>query len=651
MSVFRLRHRLLVNLHHDPQIYSKSATIDPCVLLVTDPENDVICFQDSFAMKSILVGAALATFATFVSAAPSTIDPFDFREADLVYPRMNYDSAQHDARALGKGQCLNSNGSSLAGYQPALYTEPVRPQIHFSPTVNFMNDPNGLVYSNGKWHLFYQYNPTENVAGNQHWGHAVSTDLYHWENLPIAIAPEKEGEGIFSGNAVIDFENTSGFFNESTPKDQRIVAFYTLNTPTSQTQHLAYSSDGVHFTKYPEAVISRNQTQFRDPKAFWDEKSSRWIVALALSQEFGIVFYSSPNLKDWTEVSRFQSSGILGYQYECPDLFQVPIEGGPDDGKMMYVLAISINPGALVGGSFVQYWVGDWDGSKFTPRDNAVRTMDFSKDFYAFSSWNNSPGKKAYAVAWANNWQYTNQVPTSPFRSIQSLPRELTLKYYRPTPQFGDLILNNKPANLSALRSKTLYKSDNGNSATNKTVHLKGKGAFDITATFKLPASSKITYNTIASFEIFAGDGKQSVKTGIQMGEPAVAYIDRRGAGPSFAAENPFFTDKTSGIVRYAANYTSASDGGSDQYVLGPLPTSAYLDTAGKDQYIKLQAVVDRSVIEVFVNDGELAGTSVFYFDNDEIPAKVTVSIGDNQIKLVDLEVTALDSIWSKCNK
>ncbi|CBQ72191.1 probable SUC2-invertase (sucrose hydrolyzing enzyme) [Sporisorium reilianum SRZ2] len=595
-------------------------------------------------MKSSFVGAALATLAAAcVRAAPSPSDPFDLRQSDLVYPRMNDGAAQLDASA--KGQCRNSNGSTLAGYQPHLYTEPVRPQIHFSPTVNFMNDPNGLVYSNGTWHLFYQYNPTQNVAGNQHWGHAVSTDLYHWKNLPIAIAPENEGEGIFSGNAVIDFENTTGFFDESTPKDQRIVAMYTLNTPTSQTQHLAYSSDGIHFTKYPQAVISRNQTQFRDPKAFWDEKSKCWIVALALSQEFGIVFYASPNMKDWNEVGRFQSYGILGYQYECPDLFQVPVEGGPDDGKMMWVLAISINPGAPMGGSFVQYWVGDWDGSNFHPRDNAVRTMDFSKDFYAFSSWSNSPGKKAYAIAWANNWQYSQVVPTSPFRSIQSLPRELTLKYYRSTPQFGDLILNNKPANLSALRSKTLYKSGDDKSSGNKTVKLNGKGAFDITATFKLPANVNITYNTIGSFEIFAGDGKQSVKTGIQMGEPTFVYIDRRGAGESFAARNPFFTDKTSGIVRYQANYTDS------QYVTSYLKLSEYLDTTGKDQYIKLQAVVDRSVIEVFVNDGELAGTSVFYFDNDQVPAKVAVSIGDNKLELVDLEVKALDSIWNKCQK
>ncbi|EST07234.1 Glycosyl hydrolase family 32, N-terminal [Kalmanozyma brasiliensis GHG001] len=594
-------------------------------------------------MKATFFSAALATLAAAaacVSAAPSPANPFDLRHSPRdLFPRMNNGASNNN------GQCRNSNGSSLQGYQPPLYTEPLRPQIHFSPTVNFMNDPNGLVYSNGTWHLFYQYNPTQNVAGNQHWGHAVSKDLYHWENLPIAIAPEEEGHGIFSGNAVIDFENTTGFFDESTPKDQRIVAFYTLNTPTSQTQHLAYSSDGVNFTKYPPAVISRNQTQFRDPKAFWDETSSRWIVALALSQEFGIVFYSSPNMKDWTEVSRFQSYGILGYQYECPDLFQVPVEGGPDDGKMMWVLAISINPGAPVGGSFVQYWVGDWDGSKFTPRDNAVRTMDFSKDFYAFSSWNNSPGKKAYAVAWASNWQYTNVVPTTPFRSIQSLPRELTLKYYRPAPQFGDLILNNKPANLSALGGQTLYRSNGTGNLGNQTVALTGEGAFNIVATFKLPAGTNATYNTIGSFEISSGDGQQSVKTGIQMGEPAVAFIDRRAAGPSFAADNPFFTDKTSGIIRYEANYTS------EQHILGPLPPSAHLSTTGRDQYIKLQAVVDRSVIEVFVNDGELAGTSVFFFDNDQTPSQLKVSIGDDKLELVSLRVRALDSIWADCKE
>ncbi|SNX82899.1 probable SUC2 - invertase (sucrose hydrolyzing enzyme) [Melanopsichium pennsylvanicum] len=598
-------------------------------------------------MKTSFVSIVLAALAAAcVCAVPSPTNSFGLPQAEHLFPRM--DSGQYDS-SNDKHQCCNSNGSALSGYQPPLYTEPVRPQIHFSPTVNFMNDPNGLVYSNGTWHLFFQYNPTENVAGNQHWGHAISTDLYHWKNLPIAIAPENEGDGIFSGNAVIDFENTTGFFNESTPKDQRIVAMYTLNTPTSQTQHLAYSSDGVHFTKYPDAVISRNQTQFRDPKVFWDDKSSRWIVALALSQEFGIVFYASSNLKDWTEVSRFQSYGVLGYQYECPDLFQVPVEGGPDDGKMMYVLAISINPGAPMGGSFVQYWVGDWDGSNFTPRDQAVRTMDFSKDFYAFSSWSNSPGKKAYAIAWANNWQYSQVVPTSPFRSIQSLPRELTLKYYRSTPQFGDLILNNRPVELSALSSQTLYRHQNHHNSGNKTVQLEGNGAFDIQATFKLPANTNITYSTIGSFEIFSGDGKQSVKTGIQMGEPTFAFIDRRGAGESFAATNPFFTDKTSGIIRYAANYTSGANGSTDQYILGPLPASEYLDNSDQDKYMTLQAVVDRSVIEVFVNGGELAGTSVFYFDNDQIPSKVLVSIGDNKLQITNLEVKALDSIWTDC--
>lgn len=607
-------------------------------------------------MKSSFVSAILASLAIVkASAAPSPADPFDFGiKTNLVYPRTNNGGDQYDSSSSNaNGKRLSSNGSSVAGYRPPVYTEPIRPQIHFSPTVNFMNDPNGLVYSNGTWHLFYQYNPTQNVAGNQHWGHAISDDLYHWKNLPIAIAPEKEGEGIFSGNAVIDFENTTGFFNESTPKDLRIVAMYTLNTPTSQTQHLAYSSDGVTFTKYPDAVISRDQTQFRDPKVFWDEKSSRWIVALALSQEFGIVFYASPDMKNWTEVSRFQSYGILGYQYECPDLFQVPVEGGPDDGKMMYVLAISINPGAPQGGSFVQYWVGDWDGTKFTPRDNAVRSMDFSKDFYAFSSWSNSPGNKAYAVAWASNWEYAQVVPTSPFRSIQSLPRELTLKYYRTTPQFGDLILNNRPANLSVIPSQKLYSHKNHHNSGNKTVQLKGNGAFDVQATFKLPANTNITYNTIASFEFFSADGKQSVKTGIQMGEPAFAFIDRRNAGPSFAASNPFFTDKTSGIIRYGANYAGSSNTGGDQkqYILGPLPPSAYIDAKGKEQYITLQAVVDRSVIEVFVNDGELAGTSVFFFENDQIPSKLKVSIGDNKLQVVELEVKALNSIWRDCKK
>ena len=447
---------------------------------------------------------------------------------------------------------------------------------------------------------------------------------------------------------MIDFNNTSGFFNDTVPPESRIVAIYTLNVPDLQDQHLAYSSDGINFTKYNQSVLSINSTQFRDPKVFWDEGQSQWVMTVAHPQEYAVVFYGSPNLKDWTELSRLSTAGILGYQYECPDLLQVPVEGGPRDGEKEWVLIVSINPGAPVGGSVVEYFVGDWDGKTFTPRDGAARIADFAKDFYAAQSWSNTPDGKAIAVGWASNWQYTNVVPTSPFRSIQSVPRELTLKYYRPNPMFGDYVLNSRPVEqFESIVGETLYSfaEDNASdkASTNKTVELRGSGGFDINATFRVPADANVTYNSIGSFKISSSAGdEESVSAGIQMGEPAVMYIDRGLAGREFGAPNPFFTDKTSGIIRYQANYTS------EQAVLGPLPAEAMAAQDG-DKLISLRAIVDRSVIEVFANGGEVSGTSVFFFSNDGVPARLDVSIGDDVVKLEDLTVRAVDSTWPDC--
>ncbi|EPQ26304.1 uncharacterized protein PFL1_06239 [Pseudozyma flocculosa PF-1] len=602
-------------------------------------------------MRSTL--ALLGSLLAAATAMPmdALTDPFVALAA-----RSNHSSqypSSLDALRGGKTSCATSNGKSAASFNPPLYTEAHRPQFHFSPTDNFMNDPNGLVYSQGLWHLFYQYNPTQLVAGNQHWGHAVSTDLYHWQNLPIAIAPEREGDGIFSGSAVLDVNNTSGLFEDSTPADSRFVAVYTLNTPTEQTQHLAYSSDGIHFTKLNQTLLTINSTQFRDPKVFWDEGQSQWVMTVAHPQEYAVTFYSSPNLKDWQELSRFRMTGLPGYQYECPDLVQIPIESGPDAGKRRWVLVNSINPGSPMGGSIVQYYIGDWDGRTFTADDAAFRYADFGKDYYAFQSWSNSPDGKAYGVAWASNWQYTQVVPTSPFRSFQSTPRELTLKYYRPNPMYGEYVLSSKPAMLDNIRAKTLYKLDADKhhqhaARANHTVALRGDGGFEIDATFVLPNDVNATYNTIGSFEILSSSGKQSITAGIQMGEPTVAFIDRSNAGRRWARTNPFFTDKSSGIVRYQSEYAP------DQYILGPLPPSATAAEAAAakeagQQTISLKVLVDRSVLEAFANDGQLSGTSVFFFDNDEKPATVRVSIGDDKLRLGSLVVRQLKSTWPTC--
>ncbi|RSH82822.1 hypothetical protein EHS25_005812 [Saitozyma podzolica] len=265
-------------------------------------------------------------------------------------------------------------GTPIAGN----YTGPLRPQVHFSPPKGFMNDPNGLhVDRNGTWHMYYQYNPTDVVAGNQHWGHATSRDLYHWTNQPIALFPPNSTSGIFTGSAVIDSNNTSGFFPNTT---DGVVAIYTLNTATKQVQELAYSYDGGYsFTPYSgNPVIDVGSNQFRDPKVIWYE--DHWVMALSYATEFTVGIYTSPNLKDWTHASNFTHAGLLGLQYECPNLVEVPFKNSSGTG---WVLGIGINPGAPLGGSIDQYIPGQFNGTHFTAFDSAARIADFGKDNYA----------------------------------------------------------------------------------------------------------------------------------------------------------------------------------------------------------------------------------------------------------------------------
>ena len=292
-----------------------------------------------------------------------------------------------------------------------------RPTYHFSPAWGWMNDPNGMVYKDGEWHLFYQYNPYGSFWGNMHWGHAVSKDLVNWEHLGIAIAPDDLGT-IFSGSAIVDKENTAGFGKDA------IVAMYTSDG-INQTQSIAYSNDnGRTFTKYPgNPVIVGEVPDFRDPKLFWDAQSKQWKVILAAGQE--VQFWSSDNLKKWTYDSSFGLSyGNHNGVWECPDLIRLPFEG-----KDKYVLLLNINPGGPFGGSATQYFVGSYDGKTFKCDDlpTVTRWMDYGKDHYAAVTWSNAPDNRTVAIAWMSNWQYANSVPTTQFRSANSVPRDLSL--------------------------------------------------------------------------------------------------------------------------------------------------------------------------------------------------------------------------------
>ena len=296
--------------------------------------------------------------------------------------------------------------------------EKFRPTYHFSPLYGWMNDPNGMVYKDGEYHLFYQYNPYGSKWGNMSWGHAISQDLVNWKHLPVAIAPDALGT-IFSGSAVVDFDNTAGFGAGA------IIAIYTQNSDR-QVQSIAYSTDnGRTFTKYENnPVLTSEARDFRDPKVFWYESTKRWIMVLAVGQEMQI--FSSPNLKDWTFESRFgEGQGAHGGVWECPDLFELPVEGTNDK---KWVLLCNLNPGGPFGGSATQYFVGTFNGKEFVNESpSKTKWMDWGKDHYATVTWSDAPDNRRIAIAWMSNWQYANDVPTSQYRSPNSVPRDLSL--------------------------------------------------------------------------------------------------------------------------------------------------------------------------------------------------------------------------------
>lgn len=309
------------------------------------------------------------------------------------------------------------------------YTEKYRPQFHFTPATNWTNDPNGLVYYNGKYHLFYQHNPFGNSWGHMSWGHATSTDLVHWTHLPVAI-PEEKGTMIFSGAAVVDERNTSGF---ATKKGQvPMVAIYTghfiadTNNKEDylQTQNIAYSLDGgTTWTKYSKnPVIDLHKKDFRDPCVFWYAPQKKWIMAVVLPHEHVVQFYGSVNLTTWNHLSDFGPAGDTKDIWECPSILQIPIVNG--NGKKKWVLFNSQQ-------TTMQYFVGEFDGTKFTSENPAgeIYRPDFGPDYYAGITYNHLPSDQPpVLLAWANNWSYANDIPTAPWKSMMSLPRQLSLK-------------------------------------------------------------------------------------------------------------------------------------------------------------------------------------------------------------------------------
>ena len=372
--------------------------------------------------------------------------------------------------------------------------EQYRPIYHHTPAYGWMNDPNGMFYKDGVWNLYFQHNPYGSQWENMTWGHSTSTDLVHWKYEGDAVEPDALGT-VFSGSAVVDMENTSGFGKGA------VIALYT-SAGESQTQSLVYSTDnGKTFHKFEgNPIITSNVPDFRDPHMFWNEDIKKWNMIMAVGQHMEI--YSSDNLKDWKYESSFgEKYGNHGGVWECPDLMKMKVRG---TGKEKWMLICNINPGGPSGGSATQYFIGDFDGHKFTcdSKPEVTKWMDYGKDHYATVSFDNAPNGRRVAIAWMSNWQYANQVPTQQYRSGNSIPRDLGLFEYK-----GETYCSVVPSpEMTAARSKKAGKKLTA--SCEMVVNLKG----DATITLSNDKGEKVVMNYDAKAETFSMDRTKSGK-------------------------------------------------------------------------------------------------------------------------------------------
>ncbi|MDB0038251.1 glycoside hydrolase family 32 protein [Polaribacter sp.] len=484
-----------------------------------------------------------------------------------------------------------------------------RPNFHFTPKANWMNDPNGMFYLNGTYHLYYQYYPDGNVWGPMHWGHATSTNMIAWEEQPIAIYPDDLGL-IFSGSAVVDVNNTSGFGKDGIVP---IVAMYTYHNMKGeqageldfQTQAIAYSLDeGMTWVKYDKNPVIPNSgiKDFRDPKVIWDADHSKWIMTLAAGDK--VLFYSSLNLRDWILESSFGAAfGQHDGMWECPDLFPIKVSG-QDETK--WVLLVSINPAAPNGGSGTQYFVGDFDGQKFTldtdfkqqlQQDSAV-WLDYGRDNYAGVTWSNIPkkdGRKLF-IGWMSNWEYARDVPTETWRSAMTIPRELKLKKNE-----KEFVLSSAPVTeLSKYVSKTIVK-ETLTVNNQKTIITKSEidlSRVRIQLEMNHLKSDKYDFTFQNSFGDRLSFGIDNIKKQY--------YLNRQNSG------KVTFSDKFANTISKA-----------------PIKNPSNM--------LKIEVLVDKTSIEVFYNDGETIMTEIF-FPNEPFEA-FSINTSDAALILENIKI------------
>ena len=516
--------------------------------------------------------------------------------------------------ALGKGKtatvkilglkkdALALNLLKLSDTFDTTNTDYYRPSYHFTPLYGWMNDPNGMVYKNGEYHLYFQYNPYGSKWGNMHWGHAVSKDLVHWEHLDPAIARDPVGH-IFSGSSVIDKKNTAGFGKNA------IIAIYTNNSVNhDEVQCLAYSNDnGRTFTKYegnPVLTPFDGLKDFRDPKVFWYEKGKCWYMIVSADKEMRL--YKSKNLKKWNYVSAFgKGIGQQPCQYECPDFFQLPVNG--DKKKMKWVMTMNINPGCWFGGSATEYFVGDFDGKKFTcPDANEVKWLDWGKDHYATVTFSNT-GDRVLGITWMSNWQYANLTPFKQNRGANGLPRELKLyenngKYY---------VSENVAPEVYALRKDTKNVADASVAGEKMLAGVAAnmEGAFEIEADVTPDANGiagiEISNNkrerTLIYFNMKQGkvvmDRTESGLT--DFGKQAVPHDIELAWDKQRAAEG-----KEPARIANSINYKN-------DFALATWAPLTLCEDGKKTYHVDI--FVDKSSVELFVDGGRIAMTNLVF--------------------------------------
>ncbi len=479
-----------------------------------------------------------------------------------------------------------------------LYHEHFRPQYHFSPPQHWTNDPNGLVYYAGEYHLFYQYYPGGMVWGPMHWGHAVSTDLVHWKNLPIALYPDSLGY-IFSGSAVVDENNTTGF---QQGKEKTIVAIFTYHNPKTevQSQGIAYSTDkGRTWTKYADNPVLPNPglKDFRDPKVRWYTPSRKWIMTVACGDH--VQFYSSPDLKNWSELSEFgKGLGAHSGVWECPDLFPLPVKG---TGKEKWVLMVNVSGGAPAGGSGTQYFLGSFNSKEFIPDDTVTRWVDYGADDYAGVTWSNT-GNRTIFLGWMNNWQYANKVPTSPWRGAMTLPRELSLEKTN-----GEFKLIAEPVAEMDRLCHEIY------SVKNKPVN--GDGfvkSFPGSVLSSAEIDVTVQLNKARGFSLFLQNKE---------GEHVDIGYDKAG--------RQLFLD------RISAGKDDFSQVFAKRHII---PLTSDLPS------VHLRVFYDRSSVEVFINGGE------WVFTDQLFPSgwydRIRIMPARGEVKVNGLKVYAIRSVW-----